>query len=88
MPLTKKGKIIEKAMEHEYGNKKGKSVFFASKNKGIISGVERKNRISNHDVLRSALDKSYTNQKKGKSGMIDVDKHEISMMRALDRKSR
>jgi hypothetical protein len=42
MPLTKKGKEIEKAMIKEYGPKKGEQVFYASKNKGIISGVEVK----------------------------------------------
>lgn len=42
MPLTSKGKTIEHAMEKEYGEKKGKSVFYASKNKGTISGVEGK----------------------------------------------
>lgn len=40
MPLTSKGFKIEKAMEKEYGNKKGKQVFYASKHKGIIKGVE------------------------------------------------
>ncbi len=28
------------AMEKEYGSKKGEQVFYASKNKGIIKGVE------------------------------------------------
>lgn len=42
MPLTHKGKVIEKAMEKEYGEKKGESVFYASKNKGTIKGVEGK----------------------------------------------
>lgn len=42
MPLTPKGEKIESAMEKEYGEKKGKSVFFASRNKGIIRGVEKK----------------------------------------------
>lgn len=42
MPLTHKGKVIEKAMEKEYGEKKGKSLFYASKNKGTIKGVEAK----------------------------------------------
>lgn len=41
MPFTHKGKEIEKHMEKEYGDKKGKSVFFASKNKGTIKGVEK-----------------------------------------------
>lgn len=39
-PLTAKGSKIEKNMEKEYGEKKGKSVFYASKNAGKISGVD------------------------------------------------
>lgn len=42
MPLTSKGKKIEHAMEKEYGEKKGKQVFYASANKGTIKGVEEK----------------------------------------------
>lgn len=42
MPLTKKGNKIMRAMEHEYGEKKGESVFYASKNSGKIHGVEGK----------------------------------------------
>lgn len=42
MPLTPKGRKIESAMEHEYGAKKGEQVFYASKNKGTITGVEGK----------------------------------------------
>lgn len=42
MPLTPKGEKIEHAMEKEYGEKKGKQVFYASKNKGTIKGVEEK----------------------------------------------
>lgn len=30
------------SMKKQYGNKKGESVFYASKNKGKISGVEGK----------------------------------------------
>lgn len=41
MPLTKKGKKIMSAMEKEYGGKKGKSVFYASINKGKIKGAEK-----------------------------------------------
>ena len=29
-----------KAMDKEYGDKKGKEVFYASRNKGVIKGVE------------------------------------------------
>ena len=42
MPLTKKGKKIMKNMKDQYGAKKGKSVFYASDNKGRIKGVHRK----------------------------------------------
>ena len=41
MPLTKKGKEIMKSMKEQYGKKKGKSIFYASKNKGTIKGVEK-----------------------------------------------
>jgi hypothetical protein len=42
MPLNKKGTKIMKAMKKEYGAKTGKKVFYASKNKGTIKGVEKK----------------------------------------------
>jgi len=41
MPLTKKGSKIMSAMQDEYGSKKGEQVFYASKNKGTIGGVEK-----------------------------------------------
>lgn len=41
MPLTKKGKKIMSAMKKQYGPQKGKSVFYASKNAGKISGVDK-----------------------------------------------
>jgi len=40
MPLTAKGKKIMRAMKLQYGAEKGESVFYASRNKGTISGVE------------------------------------------------
>jgi lipid-binding SYLF domain-containing protein len=39
MPLNAKGRKIKAAMIHEYGVKKGESVFYASENKGIIKGI-------------------------------------------------
>ena len=42
MPLTKKGKKIMANMKKEYGPKKAKNVFYASRNAGKISGVEGK----------------------------------------------
>ena len=41
MPLNKKGKEIMKSMKEQYGKKKGETVFYASKNKGVIKGVEK-----------------------------------------------
>jgi len=43
MPLSKKGRKIMSAMKSEYGEKKGKQVFHASKKKGTIRGVEMHN---------------------------------------------
>jgi hypothetical protein len=42
MPMTAKGQTIMTAMMKEYGKKKGKSVFYASANKGKIKGVDPK----------------------------------------------
>ena len=42
MPFTKKGKNIMKSMKDQYGKKKGETVFYASKNKGVIKGVDKK----------------------------------------------
>jgi hypothetical protein len=41
MPLTQKGSTIMSAMKDQYGDKKGEQVFYASKNKGNITGVDR-----------------------------------------------
>ena len=41
MPLTKKGKKVMASMKKEYGEKKGEEVFYASRNKGTIKGVEK-----------------------------------------------
>lgn len=41
MPLTKKGQKIKAAMTEEYGAKKGKQVFYASQNKGTITGTHK-----------------------------------------------
>ena len=48
MPLNEKGKKIMKSMRKQYGKKRGETVFYASKNKGTIRGVEkRKTRSKN-----------------------------------------
>ena len=41
MPMTKKGSKIMKAMKKQYGAKKGKGVFYASRNKGTIKDVDK-----------------------------------------------
>ena len=45
-PLTEKGKKIMGAMKEQYGEKEGEQVFYASKNKGAITGVDRKTKDS------------------------------------------
>jgi hypothetical protein len=40
MPVSKKGKKILDSMKKEYGPKKGERVFYASINKGRISGAD------------------------------------------------
>lgn len=42
MPLTKKGAKVKKAMQDQYGKKKGEQVFYASENAGKIKGVHKK----------------------------------------------
>lgn len=41
MPLTKKGHKIMAEMKDTYGEEEGERVFYASKNKGKIKGVDR-----------------------------------------------
>ena len=50
MPLTKKGSKIKSAMTSEYGEKKGKQVFYASINKGRITGAEKGMHWKDHDI--------------------------------------
>lgn len=41
MPLTPKGSTIKAAMLKQYGAKRGERVFYASRNAGTITGVDR-----------------------------------------------
>ena len=41
MPLTPKGEKIKRKMKKTYGKKKAERVFYASKNKGKIKGVDK-----------------------------------------------
>ena len=49
MPRTAKGEKIMSAMKSQYGEKKGESVFFASANKGTITGVEGAGKAHPHN---------------------------------------
>ena len=71
MPLTKKGKKIKRAMRKQYGSE-WKKVFYASKNKGTISGVDEMKlinliitRLEEQEKRDPATDFSQHLQKKG-----------------------
>jgi len=55
MPLTPKGKKIMASMRKQYGSKKGEEVFYASKNKGTIEGVDK-----TEETKMSYLDKVFS----------------------------
>ena len=42
MPLTDKGQKILGSMKEQYGKDKGEQVFYASANKGVITGIEKR----------------------------------------------
>ena len=46
MPLTRKGRKIMTAMHEQYGKDKGDRVFYASRNAGTITGVERRGKTA------------------------------------------
>ena len=52
MPLNEKGRKIMKSMKRQYGKKRGEQVFYASKNKGVIKGVEKKKKRSKNAKTR------------------------------------
>jgi hypothetical protein len=57
MPLTAKGKKILKNMKSEYGEDKGKEVFYASQNKGNISGTHKTGADMNDTYKQGFIDK-------------------------------
>ena len=52
MPLNEKGRKIMKSMKKQYCKKRGETVFYASKNKGVIKGVEKKKKRSKNAKTR------------------------------------
>jgi len=69
-PLTSKGNEIMENMQKQYGAEKGKKVFYASKNKGTISGVD-----GAHDA-----DKLGEEYEKEKGEQTPESKEELSML--------
>ena len=53
MPLTEKGKKIKTTMKKQYGTKKGEQVFYASQQKGTITGTDIKNYAKRHGKKRA-----------------------------------
>lgn len=53
MPLTPKGRRILASMKAQYGSDKGERVFYASANKGTITGVHgKRHRVRRHQARR------------------------------------
>ena len=52
MPLNEKCKKIMKSMRKQYGKKRGETIFYASKNKGTIKGVEKRKTRSKNGKTR------------------------------------
>lgn len=52
MPLTAKGKKTLAAMQEQYGKERGKSVFYASINKGKVKGAEKKSGKTKNKPVR------------------------------------
>ncbi len=52
MPLNEKGKKIMRSMRKQYGKKRGETIFYASKNKGTIKGVEKEKTRSKNAKTR------------------------------------
>ena len=51
MQLTDKGKTILGKMKDQYGPDKGESVFYASANKGTITGIEKRTKANKGGLI-------------------------------------
>lgn len=65
MPLTAKGKKILHSMESQYGKKKAEQVFYASKNKGTISGVDKAYEKGHKAAVKKQAASQGSNKAKG-----------------------
>jgi len=52
VPLTDKGQKIMSSMKKQYGADKGESVFYASRNKGVITGVEGRRKVNKGGLMQ------------------------------------
>ena len=52
MPLSSKGEKIKKAMTEQYGKDKGEQVFYASANKGVITGIEKRKHANKGGLIQ------------------------------------
>ena len=52
VPLTDKGQKIMSSMKKQYGADKGESVFYASRNKGAITGVEGRKKANKGGLMQ------------------------------------
>jgi hypothetical protein len=52
VPLSSKGQKILGSMREQYGSKKGESVFYASANKGVITGVEKRKHANKGGLIQ------------------------------------
>jgi len=77
MPLTEKGKEIMKSMQKQYGKKKAEKIFYASKNAGKITGVEKTMKAKKGKMIKAVAGIltgpiSYKMAKKKKMKMEDL----------------
>jgi hypothetical protein len=52
VPLSSKGEKIKKAMTEQYGKDKGEQVFYASANKGTITGIEKRKHANKGGLIK------------------------------------
>ena len=52
MPLSSKGEKILGSMKKQYGSEKGESVFYASANKGVITGIEKRKHANKGGLIQ------------------------------------
>jgi hypothetical protein len=64
MPLTEKGRKILASMREQYGEEEGERVFYASKNAGTISGVDKCNSRKRTTTTGGYYGETYNNRKR------------------------